>query len=52
MSKDLFSLYSENMKILEDIIEAMIEGLNINNIRYEEDTVLIADSELDLQNLV
>ena len=29
-----------------------INGININNIRYADDTVLIADSEKELQNLV
>ena len=29
-----------------------INGINISNIRYADNTVLIADSEIELQNLV
>ena len=53
MSPDLFSLYSENIfRNVEDINGIIIGGRIINNIRYADDTVLIADSEQDLQHLV
>ena len=53
MSPDLFSLYSENIfRNIEDINGISIGGRNINNIRYADDTVLIADNEQDLQHLV
>ena len=53
LSPDLFNLYSE--VIMRDLIE--LEGIkfggrNLNNIRYADDTVLIADSEDKLQRLV
>ena len=50
LSPDLFSSYSQVvMNALEDI---SIGGRNINNIRYVDDTVLIADSEKKLQSLM
>ena len=53
MSPDLFSLYSENIfRNVEEISGIIIGGRNINNIRYADDTVLIADNEQDLQHLV
>ena len=53
MSPDLFSLYSENIfRNIENMEGINIGGRCINNIRYADDTVLIADNEQDLQNLV
>ena len=46
LSPDLFSLYGE--VILRDLVALpgfKIGGRNLNNIRYADDTVLIADSE-------
>ena len=52
MSPDLFSLYSQVvMNVLEDLKVISIGGRNMNNIRYADDTVLIADSERKLQLL-
>ena len=52
LSPDLFSLYSEIiMRQIEEIEGLKIGGHNINNIRYADDTVLIADSEEKLQEL-
>ena len=51
LSPDFFSLYGEI--ILRSILNEegiQIGGRNINNIRYADDTVLIADSEEKLQN--
>jgi len=53
LSPDLFSLYSEI--ILRSIKEApgiSVGGTNINNLRYADDTVLVADSDVKLQNLI
>ena len=53
LSPDLFSLYGE--VILRDLVALpgfKIGGRNLNNIRYADDTVLIADSEQKLQDLV
>jgi len=53
LSPDLFSLYAEN--IIRKIIKTeciKINGSPINNIRYADDTVLIADNVLGLQQLL
>ena len=53
MSPDFFNLYAE--VIIREIKEEdgiKIGGKNINNIRYADDTVVIADSEEKLQNLL
>ena len=45
LSPDLFSLYSQAvMNELEDIEGVKVGGSNINNIRYADDAVLIADT--------
>ena len=49
LSPSLFNLYTDNIfKAIED----MAGGMNINNLRYADDTVLIADKEEDLHNLL
>ena len=53
LSPDLFSLYAEN--IMHKIVTTenfKINGSPINNIRYADDTVLIANSTQDLQQLL
>ena len=53
LSRDLFSLYSQiAMNALEDLEGISIGGRNVNNTRYADDTVLIADSEKKLQALM
>ena len=53
MSPDLFNIYSEMiLRNLENYPVVKINGENINNIRYADDTVLIADSEENLQRLL
>lgn len=53
MSPDLFSLYSQKvMDEMQDLEGVRVGGRNINNIRYADDTVLIADSEEKLQRLI
>ena len=53
MSPDLFNLYSE--VILRKLVDRdegfLVNGVKINNLRYADDTVLIATSAADLQNL-
>ena len=50
MSPDLFNIYSEMiLRNLENYPRVKINGVNINNIRYADDLVLIADSEENLQ---
>ena len=53
LSPDLFSLYTQ--LVMDELVECegvRIGGKNINNIRYADDMVLIADSEDKLQILV
>ena len=53
MSPDLFSLYGEFiMRDAEGVGGVKVGGQNVNNIRYADDTVLIADSEEGLQRLL
>ena len=53
MSPDLFNIYSEMiLRNLENYPGVKINGENTNNIRYADDTVLIADSEENLQRLL
>ena len=50
---DLFNLYSEViMKNLQDHPGIKVGGKNVNNLRYADDTVLIAENEKDLQALL
>ena len=53
LSPNLFSLYS--YVIMDGMVELeglRVDGRNFNNIRYEDDTVLIANQEEKLQRLV
>ena len=53
MSPDLFNIYSEMiLRNLENYPGVKINGENINNVRYADDTVLIVDSEENLQRLL
>ena len=53
LSPDLFNIYSEMiMRKLEDLEGISVGGRNITNIRYADDTALIADSEAKMQALV
>ena len=52
-SPDLFNLYSEViLRALDDVDEGfVVNGVRINNIRYADDTVLLATSQEGLQQL-
>ena len=53
MSPDLFNLYSEIiLRNIEDSPGLKVNGETINNIRYADDTVLLADSLENLQSLL
>ncbi|GFO12710.1 endonuclease-reverse transcriptase [Plakobranchus ocellatus] len=53
LSPDLFSLYSEIiMRNLENHPGIKVGGQNIKNLRYADDTVLIAENKEDLQKLL
>ena len=46
LSTDIISLYSQKvMEDLEDLEVVRVGGVNINNIRYADDTVLVANTE-------
>jgi len=40
------------MKVAKELDGIRVGGVNINNVRYADDTTLIADSETKLQNLL
>ena len=53
LSPDLFALYGENiLQEIEDLEGIIVGGVNINNVRYVDDTVLMADTEEKLQLMV
>ena len=53
MSPDLFNLYTEFvMRAVERKRGFRIGGKNITNLRYADDTVLLAESQRDLQKLI
>jgi hypothetical protein len=53
LSPLLFNLYTEGIfKEIEDMKGITIGGININNLRYADDTVLLAENETDLQRLL
>ena len=53
MSPDLFNLYSEIiLRNLNGNIAIVLNGPTVNNLRYANDTVLIAKTEVDVQRLL
>ena len=56
LSPCLFNLYAEyimrNAGLEEAQAEIRIAGRNINNLRYEDDTALMAESEEELKSLL
>ena len=56
MSPCLFNFYAEdiirNASLDETHAEIKIAGRNINNLRYADDTTLMAESEEELKNLL
>ena len=53
LSPDLFSLYAESiMRKIVTTENFKVNGLPINNIRYADDTVLLANNTQDLQQLL
>ena len=53
LSPSLFNLYTENIfREVDDLPGIRICGEIINNLRYADDTVLIAESEEELQKLI
>ena len=56
MSPCLFNLYAEYIRRNPGLEEAQagikIAGRNINNLRYADDTILMAESEEELKNLL
>ena len=56
MSSCLFNFYAEYIKKNAGLEEAQagikISGRNINNLRYADDTTLLAESEKELKSLL
>ena len=54
LSPILFNLYSEFLirEAIEEEKGIQVNGVNINNIRFADDTAIISDNEVDLQNLI
>ena len=53
LSPCLFNLYTEMIfRYIEDMEGVIVGGVNINNLRYADDTVLLADSEGSLQTIL
>ena len=53
LSPKLFNLYTEQIFIEGDELPGcIVGGENFNNLRYADDTVLLADSEGTLQSIV
>ena len=52
MSPCLFNLYAELNKADEAQAGIKISGRNINNLRYADDTTLMAESEEELKSLL
>ena len=56
MSPCLFNLYAEyikkNVGVHESQAGIKTAGRNINNLRYADDTILMAESEKELKNLL
>ena len=53
MLPDLFNQYSEIiMREIKELEGIRLNGYNINNIRYADDMVFVADSEKKLQGLL
>ena len=53
LSPCLFNLYTETIiRHIEDSKGVTLGGSQINNLRYADDTVLLADSEENLQNMM
>ncbi|GFR96135.1 endonuclease-reverse transcriptase [Elysia marginata] len=53
LSPDFFNIYSEMiLRNIYDLKRIRIGGVNINNLRYADDTVLLAESENELQAII
>ena len=56
MSPCLFNLHAEyitrNARLAEAQVELKIAGMNINNLRYADDTTLMAEREKDLKSFL
>ena len=53
LSPDLYSLFSQNLtRTIKNLPGIVLGGVNVNNMRHADDTVLIAKNQEDLQAFV
>jgi len=53
LSPDLFCLYTEMIiRCMKELDGIRVGGVNLNNLRYADDTAQIADSEQKLQQFL
>ena len=52
LSPKLFNFYTEKVNKSDELPDSVIGGKNLNNLRYAEDTALLAESESAIQDII